>query len=404
MAVPLAVWLSPVFLLFALLSPVMALATVLGDRRAAGADLRRARAEHDREIARLEEQTAAALTAEAARRRDACPDAGELLLTATGPGRRLWERRPGDPDVMLLRLGTRALPSSVRVVDETPGAAPRAPDVDDVPVAVSLADVGVLGVAGPRARASGLVRFLLAQAAVCHGPRGLSVVVLTDPAASTRAAWSWVSWLPHARSAGEHPDDGSVLVAVTPEQVRRRVGELVAAVRRRRADRPDLAGPGRPGAVSASAGIPGDGTVPGERWSGPRTLLLLDGAHRLREVPGVTELLRLGPAVGVCVICLDADLGQLPAECAATAEVCGDAATRLRVSIDGRAPLEDVVVDAVAGGWAERVARALAPLTENGPAPPAATCRGRPACSTCSTSTPPIPARCWRAGGDRTRR
>ena len=46
---------------------------------------------------------------------------------------------------------------------------------------------------------------------------------------------------------------------------------------------------------------------------------MLDGARRLRELRGLADLLREGPAVGVYAVCLDADEASLPDECRATA-------------------------------------------------------------------------------------
>ena len=39
------------------------------------------------------------------------PDPAAVLLTALGPGRRLWERGPGHPDALTVRLGTADLPA-----------------------------------------------------------------------------------------------------------------------------------------------------------------------------------------------------------------------------------------------------------------------------------------------------
>ncbi len=43
--------------------------------------------------------------------RERWPDPASVLLTALGPGRRLWERGPGHPDALTVRLGTADLPA-----------------------------------------------------------------------------------------------------------------------------------------------------------------------------------------------------------------------------------------------------------------------------------------------------
>ncbi|MDC7338718.1 hypothetical protein PQR15_22190 [Streptomyces lydicus] len=78
-------------------------------------------------------------------------------------------------------------------------------------------------------------------------------------------------------------------------------------------------------------------------------------------------------------------------ECGAVAVLSGDVATALRVVQPGSGPNGTVgTVDAVSGAWAERFARALAPLREAEPAAPpeAVRCSARP--FPC-----PTPPGCW---------
>src|SRR5690606_13948435 len=119
---------------------------------------------HERRARVGEAAFAALLEERAARRRDA-PDPAELLLQATGPRSRLWERRPTDPDWMVVRVGTADLPSEVVLND--PGrerhqgaltwTAPA------VPVTVPVARAGVTGVAGRDGMPHRVGVWLLAQ-------------------------------------------------------------------------------------------------------------------------------------------------------------------------------------------------------------------------------------------------
>src|ERR1700722_15583319 len=112
----LAVLLHQVYLLaLAGLSPVLLIAGALterdgGRRRAAGQP-----AEDADQRARFEGDARAALDAEQAARREQCPDPATALAIASGPGRRLWERRRADPDYLLLRIGTADLPVTVEL-------------------------------------------------------------------------------------------------------------------------------------------------------------------------------------------------------------------------------------------------------------------------------------------------
>ena len=130
-----------------------------------------------------------------------------MLLTATGPRRRLWERRRGDDDALVLRIGTGvAVPTSLRVTSSAPGdPRPAAPDLLDVPIVLPLREIGVLGLAGDRSSVRAVARWLVGQATVLHSPRDVGVVLLVDPAAPSAAAdWGWLRWLPHAAPAGGH--------------------------------------------------------------------------------------------------------------------------------------------------------------------------------------------------------
>ncbi|NEC04399.1 hypothetical protein G3I26_03900, partial [Streptomyces sp. SID7909] len=84
------------------------------------------------------------------------PDPAAVLLTALGPGPRLWERDPAHPEALVVRLGT---------TDRA--------DLPAVPVTVSLREAGSLGLAGPRERLSGLARSAVAQLAALHSPADL---------------------------------------------------------------------------------------------------------------------------------------------------------------------------------------------------------------------------------------
>ncbi|OIV37583.1 hypothetical protein BIV57_10300 [Mangrovactinospora gilvigrisea] len=300
----------------------------------------------------------AELLERARRLRERWPDPSELLLAALGRGTRLWERRPGHPDELCVRLGTSDLPADgdpsgadPAVLEDSaePGTDPRAV-LPAVPITVDLRETGVLGLAGPRRRLAGLARAVVAQLAGLHSPLHLELVVLTGPVddaadgspedrAAREAAddWAWTRWLPHLR-----PSRGQrcrLLIGTTRDQLRARLAELAA-----RMDEP---------AISASGG-------------GRATVVVLD-------VPGgldaaldaqIDRLTTDGPAAGIQVIALADHPSGLPPACGMWAELAGEVATHLRLrGPDGAAP-ERISVDGVSRPWAERFARALAPLRE----------------------------------------
>ncbi|WP_328317762.1 FtsK/SpoIIIE domain-containing protein [Streptomyces sp. NBC_00388] len=303
---------------------------------------------------------------------DTWPDPAALLLTALGPGPRLWERAPDHSEALVIRLGT---------ADRTgPGGAGVVPAV---PVTVSLREAGSLGLAGPRERLAGLARSAVAQLAALHPPADLEIVLIsTDRARSLEARrgdWGWLGWLPHVRPA--HGQDCRLLLAYDKDQATARTAELV----RRLDDSPLGTGwaSAEPGAVSAAA----------ERYDGPCTVLIVDGdpgSATLRET--TARLASAGAACGVHVLCLAETAPASPSsplettyeaacaaslafrECGAAALLSGDVATALRLlrTARGIRPATGggqsasrgtfAVVDAVSAAWAERFARALAPL------------------------------------------
>lgn len=114
------------------------------------------------------------------------PDPASVLLTALGPGPRLWERDTAHPEALVVRLGTTE----------------RA-DLPAVPVTVGLREAGSLGLAGPRERLAGLARSAVAQLAALHSPADLEIVLISTDRArgmdERRREWSWLGWLPHLR-------------------------------------------------------------------------------------------------------------------------------------------------------------------------------------------------------------
>ncbi|KOV87679.1 MULTISPECIES: FtsK/SpoIIIE domain-containing protein [unclassified Streptomyces] len=405
--------------------------------------------------------------ADVPRQPETWPDPAALLLTALGPGPRLWERGPGHPEALTVRLGTADR--------STPDGSDLLPAV---PVTAALREAGALGLAGPRPRLSGLARAVLAQLAALHSPDLLEIVLISAdhsrPVADRTAEWAWLGWLPHVRPG--HGQDCRLLLAYDREQAAARVEELLRRVEDHAATGrttahptpardaaptagttsaqgptsisgaptgpgpagtgahhgPDASprtygtygtygGPGhavRPAAPEGpgetpDAGGPGTPTAPaspahaepptrrpswakeapgaGGGFAGPFTVVVVDGdpgGAALRDA--LARLAAAGPRAGVHVVCLAETPTASPASpvaetyeaacavtptfrhCGAVALLSGDVAATLRlmrVAPGGPvAPGSPATVDAVSAAWAERFARALAPLRPDGPA------------------------------------
>ncbi|WP_344659365.1 FHA domain-containing protein [Catenulispora subtropica] len=312
-------------------------------RRTAMEQYERARAEADRRIA-------GALTTEARIRREAAPDPATLLVSAVRPDARLWERRPGEPDFLRLRLGTAALPSNVTVV----GGKAVQPRVPTVPVTVDLASCGVVGLVGPRPELARLARFAVAQVAGAHSPKYVEIVLLApevvaDASAAPHAGeehWRWTRWLPHLM-----PEDGqdcTRLLGLGQDQALARLAELVTRIRTRRGQAPP----------------PVRGVTPPPD-SGRAVVVVVDPIGPLAGSPELAEVLADGPAAGVFTLCLADRASELPTETRAMVTLGGEVNSRLRVDTPHEAPIEGAVADMVSIAWADRFARALAPLRDS---------------------------------------
>lgn len=322
---------QPEYLLLAVMSPVMTLGSVVHDRQGRKRRVAREAAAFEQESADAGRRLTEAGQDERRNRRAATPDPASVVLAATGPRGQLWERRPDDDDWLRLRVGLATQPSTVGVVNhEAP------PPAWSVPVAVAVTDAKVVGLAAPPEAARALARALLLQAAVLHSPDELRVVVLTDP--ETQSDWDWLRWLPHAQ---QDQAAGVIAVGNDSETVSARLRELQQA-------------------------ITGRAEGSGDRRAGhdrplPQYLVVVDGARRLRSVPGMLTVLRDGPPVGVWSLCLDRTRGLLPEESGAVV-VWDEADGQATVEQHGRAPVPEVTVDRVSVPLCEVAARAMAPI------------------------------------------
>lgn len=314
-----AVVFEPIMAAFALFSPVMAVGTWEEDRRRVARERRRNAQLVATAIATFTSDLEAAVAAEGERRAAMLPDPAESLRRAEGPSTRLWERRAGAADALRLRLGVADL-AWCPPLAEVHGT--RLPEVDAAlagatllrsPVEVDLGPGRALGVVGTRPAVMALLRSLVCQAAVHHGPADLHVAVLVDDEAA--AGWDWAKWLPHAA--------GLCAVGREPAEA------LVAA--RSQAD-------------------------------GPLLLVVVDGdGFTEGRVAPVRGLLSSG-AAGAIVVAATAD--RLPAACTTVVELDGPDGMA-RVTEPATASVTDgVLLAGVGEGEARRCARALGALDD----------------------------------------
>ncbi len=219
-------------LLFAAAMPLMMLANASGSRRQQKKRYLEQVKEYEERRVRTERAAVTSLVGERGSRRRNFPDPATVLLFATGPRARLWERRPWDRDFLHLRIGTTDLPSDVTIKDPTREVheGPLLWTAPDVPVTIPLREVGVVGIAGSPDQCRSVAMWAVAQVAALHSPSDTVVSVLlgSDPSPD----WDWVKWLPHVRNDDGHPRP--VRLATDEENRSAAISELMGEMEARR--------------------------------------------------------------------------------------------------------------------------------------------------------------------------
>lgn len=339
----LAVFFGPQMLAFALLSPLMVVGNVLGDRWGRRRDHARECERHAQELAERTAEFEGLRALEREQRWLEAPDPAAVLDIAAGPGTRLWERRSNSPDLGRVRLGIGDLPS--RVGWTAPGTDTDHPTLADVPVVVDLGDVRGLGVAGPRDEVDGTLRHVVGQLSTLHSPRHLRLIVRAgegevrdevDPGlkgahlrsrSGAPSGLSWARWLPHTTAYGG--------VETCLEALREVVASREAARER------------------------------GESVTLPVVVVVLPDAAADLGSSELTELLDRGRDLGVGCVVGARHAGELPRACHAVVGLGqGVVDGTARLDVDAAQPIPSFRADHVGWWWGERLGRSLAPLVD----------------------------------------
>ena len=278
----------------------------------------------------------------------------ERLLGLVGAGRRTWERRPGDPDFLRIRLGSgdgpvgggvqiggRVDPMAEydqRLVAEAENVVARNRTVGGQAAWIDLARCGVVSLVGAESGTRALARSLVVQVAALHAPEDVTIVVNTGGA----DGWEWAKWLPHARENG----------AGSASLVAEDFGRLADYLERER-DRAREENRSR-------------------RTYGPITadhhlVVVLDG-YRPDALWARTPILEslwtdAGPDLGITIVCLTGSQAAEPTRVDGRAVLDNDG----RLWLSGTKPehhaeVEEAVADLSEPELCEAIARRLAPL------------------------------------------
>ncbi len=284
----LAFFLSPYFLAFAAMSPIISIARWRDGKKRLRID---AAASVQYTLEKLHSfglQIRHQADIEAQHRRDRYVDLRRQEKIADTGSPRLWEVRPHHQDHLNVTLGlgeatwgpTVARNPSVEGIDDLIEASSF---LRSCPATVGLADVRGIGLVGPVEIAQKVAAAMLLELTVRQGPADIEVHCLLDVDSSE--IWDWVKWLPHLYSTSGEPRlmfDRSATSAVLDLPV------------------PDV-----------RRGLDPD--------SSPAQLLLIDSIGHLRTgLPDVSAAVNRGAAVAIVVA---ESVDQLPAFCGAVVQV-----------------------------------------------------------------------------------
>lgn len=194
-------------LLFALLGPLIAVASMIDSARGARRSHRAAVAVHERQLERAGARIAAQHERERAQLGVQHPDV--MQLVASPP--RLWRAMPGDEPALVVARGDRPSACRVTVADDAELGEPsavllrlraRAATLRDAPITVGILDGVMITGEEPFARAA--ARALVLQLCMTHAPGALHLAALPAD------GWEWARELPHlegefAAVGGAHP-------------------------------------------------------------------------------------------------------------------------------------------------------------------------------------------------------
>ncbi|AYF76606.1 type VII secretion protein EccCa [Nocardia yunnanensis] len=136
--------------------------------------------------------------------------------------RRMWERRPNDPDFGHVRVGIGTHRLAAKLARPETGPLEDLEPVSTValrrfvrthsvvhhlPTAVSLRAFPAINIEGPTADTRGLVWSMLMELTAFHGPDHVAVAIVT--AEPDCEAWSWAKWLPHVQHSSERDGMGA---------------------------------------------------------------------------------------------------------------------------------------------------------------------------------------------------
>lgn len=232
------------------------------------------------------------------------PDLPASFALAESQAYRLGERRPGDADFLSLRIGAGSLPSAIEF--EGPTLADRKnelirmvkvgeelkkqfSELQNVPVAVGLRELGNLGISGKRSECLEVAQAMLVQLATHHWPGECNFLVYCNSALKTD--WRFAETLPHK----------SYLLPTPVNELRK---EALLQLEREILTREAV---GKKQASTKDAEV--------EKNALPALVVFFDNVSSVYDYPAIVQILKKGSEFGIYGIFLSERFEDSPSEC-----------------------------------------------------------------------------------------
>lgn len=348
-AVPMALALgNPTFLLFAVMSPAIAIASFWEERQHGSSAFRDQSAKFRASVEETVRRASELRQGEVERRASDAPAPAILADWVRKRSTRLWERRLDDDDFLRLRIGLGPEPSLIRVEvagggnDELHTWATQYVDanstLEQVPVSLDLATAGSVGIVGPGPQVEALARWLVVQAAALQSPRDFAIAAIAGQ--QVAAAWDWLKWLPQTR-----PESSPL--RTPPLAGPSRLAALVSDLRRLQSSR--------------STSTLGSSAVHPRQSKRPWVLLVVDGTAPVDRA-AIAPLLSSGLEAGITTIWTASQAEDIPGDCQAMIEIARDGT----VGIAGHSGQSHagIAPDGITLDVAREIAMSMAPLSD----------------------------------------
>lgn len=354
-------------------TPMMMLGNFIAQRQRMGQQANKDDAIFEKQYEELEEEFYLEIPKERKVRNREVPAVATVFDQAMKLGPLLWSRRAEHWNFLGLRLGVGSDESRNTIGEsDNPEALPeyvervehlreRFKIIDDVPIFESLQTVGSVGIAGPKAATSDVLRGLAVQLLGMHAPNEVVTVALTDP--DWTEELDWLKWMPHTTSErnplkdlplADSASSGTALLNSLEEIV---YGRSKGDNGRMRPFKDDW--------NPMDFGSDIDRAMSDVTFKGNTAIVLIVAGEPPVDRPRLTQILERGSTVGVFALFVAPTVETLPAACRSFIDVTSGLQDATVGVVRSGETHEHVRVEGVSNDYMTMLAKRLAPVVDS---------------------------------------